>query len=325
MLPLRHKKLGKPERARLVEEAVEAVGLDAQPRPLPVAAVGRHAAARGDRAGAGLPAGDPADGRAVRVGRRADARRPRGPDPPGARAVRRDGRCSSRTTSTSRSTWATASSCSPRRRPRCRRCSSVDLPSRATRSRPRRCRAWGWGTSTGRSSGSNREGDTRPASGIRGAGGDSLVATGCGDDERAPPAGGTPPEPQKVKIGLIPIADVAPVFVGIDRASSESRIELELQFAAGGAAITPGGAQRRLRHRLLQHGVAADRRLEGPAGADRLPGRPRPGPTREAVGRRADPQGQRHQEPEGPRGDRRSRPTRSTTSARVPISAMLEK
>ena len=81
VLPLRHKKLEKAERARLVEEAVDAVGLTTLHRPLPVGAVGRHAAARGDRAGARLPARDPADGRAVRVGRRPDPRRPRGPDP----------------------------------------------------------------------------------------------------------------------------------------------------------------------------------------------------------------------------------------------------
>ena len=78
-LPLRHKKLGKGETARLVEEAVEAVGLTRLHRPLPVGALRRHAAARGDRPRARLPARDPADGRAVRLGRRADARRPGGP------------------------------------------------------------------------------------------------------------------------------------------------------------------------------------------------------------------------------------------------------
>ena len=42
--------------------------------PLPLPAVGRHAAARGDRAGPLVPAVDPADGRAVRRARRDDAR-----------------------------------------------------------------------------------------------------------------------------------------------------------------------------------------------------------------------------------------------------------
>jgi NitT/TauT family transport system substrate-binding protein len=42
-----------------------------------------------------------------------------------------------------------------------------------------------------------------------------LVATGCGDDGGSGGGGGTPEQPEKVKIGLIPIADVAPVFVGM--------------------------------------------------------------------------------------------------------------
>jgi NitT/TauT family transport system substrate-binding protein len=66
-----------------------------------------------------------------------------------------------------------------------------------------------------------------------------LVATGCGDDGGSG-GGGTPEQPEKVKIGLIPIADVAPVFVGIKQGYfKEQGIELEPQFAAGGAAITP--------------------------------------------------------------------------------------
>ena len=42
-----------------------------------------------------------------------------------------------------------------------------------------------------------------------------LVATWCGDDGGSGGGGGTPEQPEKVTIGLIPIADVAPVFVGI--------------------------------------------------------------------------------------------------------------
>ena len=68
----------------------------------------------------------------------------------------------------------------------------------------------------------------------------ALIATGCGDDGGGGGGGGTPQEPEKVKIGLIPIADVAPVFVGIKQGFfKEQGIELEPQFAAGGAAITP--------------------------------------------------------------------------------------
>ena len=76
------------ERTRLVEEALEAVGLTRFIDHYPVAALRRDAAARRDRARPRLPALDPADGRAVRVRRRADARRPRGPRPARARRVR---------------------------------------------------------------------------------------------------------------------------------------------------------------------------------------------------------------------------------------------
>ena len=68
----------------------------------------------------------------------------------------------------------------------------------------------------------------------------ALIATGCGDDGGGGGGGGTPEKPEKVKIGLIPIADVAPVFVGIKQGYfKEQGIELDPQFAAGGAAITP--------------------------------------------------------------------------------------
>src|SRR4051794_9193660 len=69
----------------------------------------------------------------------------------------------------------------------------------------------------------------------------ALLASGCGgDDDSASGGGGTPSQPEKVKIGLIPIADVAPVFVGMKQGFfKEQGIELEPQFAAGGAAITP--------------------------------------------------------------------------------------
>src|SRR5215216_504146 len=68
-----------------------------------------------------------------------------------------------------------------------------------------------------------------------------VVATGCGDDGGSGGGGGgTPEKPETVKIGLIPIADVAPVFVGIKQGFfKEQGIKLDPQFAAGGAAITP--------------------------------------------------------------------------------------
>ena len=77
--PLRRKPISRRERRQAVEQALASVGLDGLRRQVPVAALRRHAAARGDRPRARLPAGDPADGRAVRLGGRADPRRPRGP------------------------------------------------------------------------------------------------------------------------------------------------------------------------------------------------------------------------------------------------------
>jgi NitT/TauT family transport system substrate-binding protein len=70
----------------------------------------------------------------------------------------------------------------------------------------------------------------------------ALLASGCGGDDSSSSGGGggTAAKPEKVKIGLIPIADVAPVFVGMKQGFfKEQGIELEPQFAAGGAAITP--------------------------------------------------------------------------------------
>jgi NitT/TauT family transport system substrate-binding protein len=64
----------------------------------------------------------------------------------------------------------------------------------------------------------------------------AVVVAGCGDGEGTDMSR----QPEKVKIGLVPIADVAPVFVGIKQGYfKEQGIELEPQFAAGGAAITP--------------------------------------------------------------------------------------
>ena len=68
-----------------------------------------------------------------------------------------------------------------------------------------------------------------------------MLATGCGgDDEEPAGGGGEGAKPVTLKIGLIPIADVAPVFLGQKKGFfKEQQIELDPQFAAGGAAITP--------------------------------------------------------------------------------------
>jgi NitT/TauT family transport system substrate-binding protein len=65
-----------------------------------------------------------------------------------------------------------------------------------------------------------------------------VLAAGCGGDDSS--GGGDAGKPVTLKIGLIPIADVAPVFVGQKKGFfKEQKITLKPQFAAGGAAITP--------------------------------------------------------------------------------------
>jgi NitT/TauT family transport system substrate-binding protein len=69
-----------------------------------------------------------------------------------------------------------------------------------------------------------------------------LLAVGCGGDDEEDGGGqqGGAPQPETLQIGLIPIADVAPVFLGIKKGFfKEQQLTLEPQFAAGGAAITP--------------------------------------------------------------------------------------
>jgi NitT/TauT family transport system substrate-binding protein len=67
----------------------------------------------------------------------------------------------------------------------------------------------------------------------------SLLATACGsDDQGAAPS--TPGQPDKVVVGVIPILDVAPIYLGVERGFFEERnIDLQLRQAEGGAAIVP--------------------------------------------------------------------------------------
>lgn len=64
-----------------------------------------------------------------------------------------------------------------------------------------------------------------------------LAATAaCGDDDDDTSV-------DTVTVGLIPIVDVAPLFLGIEQGFFEDvNIDLETEFAAGGAEITPGVA-----------------------------------------------------------------------------------
>lgn len=66
----------------------------------------------------------------------------------------------------------------------------------------------------------------------------SLFATACGSGD----GGGesTPGQPDKVTVGVIPILDVAPIYLGLEKGFFDKRdIDLELEQAEGGAAIVP--------------------------------------------------------------------------------------
>jgi NitT/TauT family transport system substrate-binding protein len=66
-----------------------------------------------------------------------------------------------------------------------------------------------------------------------------LVAAGCGSsgDDSQGASGGS----QQVKVGIIPIVDVAPIYLGKQKGFFSSRnIELTLEAGQGGAAIVPG-------------------------------------------------------------------------------------
>jgi NitT/TauT family transport system substrate-binding protein len=65
----------------------------------------------------------------------------------------------------------------------------------------------------------------------------ALAAAGCGD---AATTGERPGERTKLKVGLVPIADAAPVYLGIEKGFFEAEgLEVEVQTTQGGAEIVP--------------------------------------------------------------------------------------
>jgi len=68
----------------------------------------------------------------------------------------------------------------------------------------------------------------------------ALIAGGCGDDEETTGGGGEATETTTLRVGVIPIADVAPLYLGIKQGFFEDQqLKIEPQLAEGGAAITP--------------------------------------------------------------------------------------
>ena len=65
----------------------------------------------------------------------------------------------------------------------------------------------------------------------------AMLAVGCGDDDGG---GGGAGEQTTLNVGVIPIADVAPLYLGIDKGFfKEEKLTIKPQLAEGGAAITP--------------------------------------------------------------------------------------
>jgi NitT/TauT family transport system substrate-binding protein len=64
----------------------------------------------------------------------------------------------------------------------------------------------------------------------------ALVATGCGGSSGDSSSGG----PAKINVGVIPIVDVAPIYLGVQKGFFTAEgLEVSLQTAQGGAAIVP--------------------------------------------------------------------------------------
>jgi NitT/TauT family transport system substrate-binding protein len=68
----------------------------------------------------------------------------------------------------------------------------------------------------------------------------ALALAACGDDDDDGGGGGGAAETTTLKVGVIPIADVAPLYLGIEKGFFEQEnLKIEPQLAEGGAAITP--------------------------------------------------------------------------------------
>jgi NitT/TauT family transport system substrate-binding protein len=67
-----------------------------------------------------------------------------------------------------------------------------------------------------------------------------LALAGCGDDDDGGGGAAEQAGPTTLRVGVIPIADVAPLYLGMKQGFFEQRqLIIEPQLAEGGAAITP--------------------------------------------------------------------------------------
>jgi NitT/TauT family transport system substrate-binding protein len=67
----------------------------------------------------------------------------------------------------------------------------------------------------------------------------AAATAGCGDSNSSS-SGSSSGSPDKIKVGVIPIVDVAPIYIGKEQGFfSKRKIDLTLEQAQGGAAIVP--------------------------------------------------------------------------------------
>lgn len=68
----------------------------------------------------------------------------------------------------------------------------------------------------------------------------ALVAAGCGGDDEGGGGGEAQEGPTTVRVGLLPLAAVAPIYIGVDQGFFEQEgLRVEPQLAQGGAAVVP--------------------------------------------------------------------------------------
>ena len=96
----------------------------------------------------------------------------------------------------------------------------------------------------------------------------ALTGAGCGSDDGG---GGEAGKPVTLKVGVIPIADVAPLYLGINKGFfEEENLTIEPQLAEGGAAIVPAVMSGDYQIGFSNVDLADDRRGAEPAGQDHL-------------------------------------------------------
>ncbi len=72
----------------------------------------------------------------------------------------------------------------------------------------------------------------------------TLLATSCGSDDGGGQAS-SPGQPDKVTVGVIPILDVAPIYLGVAKGFfKQKNMDVTLKLAEGGAAIVPAVVSR---------------------------------------------------------------------------------